>query len=137
MVQEYLGADIGDPGIVHGEKVRWHTPDGDGDVDESESVAKLLVADGVRREDIWIISTTSSTAPRVTRHGFIVTSPRYAKGLEAEHAIVCDLPSSFDDAGTAAFYVAVTRARVSLHIVASKDDKRRLQRLLRQRLVTK
>ncbi|MFD0637879.1 NERD domain-containing protein/DEAD/DEAH box helicase [Catenulispora yoronensis] len=28
MVQEYLGADIGDPGIVHGEKVHWHTPPG-------------------------------------------------------------------------------------------------------------
>ena len=25
VVQEYLGADVGDPGIVHGEKVYWHT----------------------------------------------------------------------------------------------------------------
>ena len=24
VVQEYLGADVGDPGIVHGEKVHWH-----------------------------------------------------------------------------------------------------------------
>lgn len=137
MVQEYLGADVGDPGIVHGEKVRWHTPGGAADVDEAESVARQLVADGVGKEGIWIISTTSNAAPRTTSRGFVVTSPRYAKGLEEEHVVVCDLPSSFDQAGTAAFYVAVTRARVSLHIVASKDDKRRLQQLLRQRLVTK
>jgi hypothetical protein len=137
VVQEYLGADIGDPGIVHGEKVRWYTAEGAADVDEAASVARQLVADGVRREDIWIICTTSIAAPHTTIHGFIVTSPRYAKGLEAEHVVVCDLPSSFDDAGTAAFYVAVTRARVSLHIIASKDDKRRVQQLARQRLVTR
>lgn len=137
VVQEYLGADVGDPGIVHGEKVRWHTRGGAAGVDEAESVARELVGDGVRREDIWIISTTSSAPAHTTAHEFIVTSPKYAKGLEAEHVIVCDLPSSFDDAGTAAFYVAVTRARVSLHIVASKDDKQRLQRLARQRLVTR
>ncbi|MEV4663307.1 NERD domain-containing protein [Micromonospora echinofusca] len=137
VVQEYLGADVGDPGIVHGEKVRWHTPGGNPDVDEAESVAMQLVADGVRREDIWIISTTSTADPYLTRCGFTVTSPRCAKGLEAEHVILCALPSSFDRAGTAAFYVAATRARVSLHVVASKDDKRRLQQLLRQRLVTK
>lgn len=137
VVQEYLGADVGDPGIVHGEKVQWHTPGGDPDVDEAESVAMQLVADGVRREDIWIISTTSTADPYLTRYGFTVTSPKCAKGLEAEHVVLCDLPSSFDRAGTAALYVAATRARVSLHVVASKDDKRRLQQLLRQRLVTK
>lgn len=136
MVQEYLGADIGDPGIVHGEKVHWHTPAGHPDVDEAESIAKQLVTDGARRDEVWIISATSSAAPHVTTSGFVVTSPRYAKGLEAEYVVVCDLPSSFDEAGMAAFYVAVTRARVSLHIVASKDDRRRLQQLLRDRLVT-
>ena len=26
IVQEYLGADVGDPGIVHGERVYWHSP---------------------------------------------------------------------------------------------------------------
>ncbi|MFI6888515.1 NERD domain-containing protein [Streptosporangium canum] len=133
MVQEYLGADVGDPGIVHGDRVQWHTPDGDPDVYEAESIAQQLAADGVRKEGIWIISTTSSVTPRLTPHGFVVTSPKYAKGLEAEHVIVCDLPPSFDQAGTAAFYVAVTRARVSLHIVASRDDRRRLKQLLRQR----
>ncbi|MFG1862513.1 nuclease-related domain-containing DEAD/DEAH box helicase [Microbispora bryophytorum] len=137
MVQEYLGADVGDPGIVHGDRVQWHTPDGDPDVDEAESIAQQLAADGVRKESIWIISTTSSEAPRLTHHGFIVTSPKYAKGLEAEHVIACDLPPCFDKAGTAAFYVAVTRARVSLHIVASRDDRRHLQQLLQERVVTK
>ncbi|MFJ2965448.1 NERD domain-containing protein [Streptomyces collinus] len=136
MVQEYLGADVGDPGIVHGEKVQWHTPDGESDVDQAESVARRLAADGARRDDIWIINATSSAAPTVTADGFVVTSPRYAKGLEAEHVVVCNLPPVFDDIGTARFYVAVTRARVSLHILASKDDRRRLQQLVKQRLVT-
>lgn len=137
VVQEYLGADVGDPGIVHGEKVRWHAADGAPDVDAAESVAAQLVAEGAHKERIWIISTTSSAAPSATGRGFITTSPKYAKGLETEHVIVCDLPSCFDDAGTSAFYVAVTRARVSLHIVASKEDRQRLQQLVRQRLVTK
>lgn len=134
MVQEYLGADVGDPGIVHGDKVQWHTSSGSPDVAEAESVAVQLMADGVRKEDIWIVSAASNASPTVTAQGFVVTSPRYAKGLEAECVIVCDLPTEFDDVGTAAFYVAVTRARVSLHILASEDDKRRLKQLLRQRL---
>ncbi|MFJ1622684.1 NERD domain-containing protein [Streptomyces sp. NPDC088190] len=137
MVQEYLGADVGDPGIVHGEKVQWHTPDGDPDVDAAEAVAGRLAAGGVRGNDIWIIDTKSITAPTATAGGFIVTSPKYVKGLEAEHVVVCNLPEVFDEAGTAAFYVAVTRARVSLHILASKDDRRRLQQLLRERSVTR
>lgn len=136
MVQEYLGADVGDPGIVYGERVQWHTPDEAPGVESAEAVARGLVADGVRREDIWIISTTSSAPPAVTSDGFVVTSPRHAKGLEAEHVLVCDLPSSFDRPGTAALYVAVTRARVALHVVASKADRRRLQQLVRLRVGT-
>ncbi|GAA1583963.1 NERD domain-containing protein [Actinoplanes couchii] len=137
MVQEYLGADVGDPGIVHGEKVRWHTCDEETRLAEAQEVARRLMEDGIRRDDIWIISTTS-TAPRtVTDGGFTLVTPRIAKGLEAESVIICDLPPSFDAAGTAAFYVAVTRARVSLDIVVSKADKKRLQSLLRQRLETK
>ncbi|MFF0413477.1 NERD domain-containing protein [Kitasatospora sp. NPDC004745] len=137
MVQEYLGADVGDPGIVHGERVRWHTCDGSADVRQAEPVARDLVADGARPDDVWIIDVASDAAPHVTDDGFLVTSPRYAKGLEAEHVVVCDLPETYDAAGTAALYVAVTRARVSLHITASKDDRRRLQQLLRQRSVTR
>ncbi|MFE4514363.1 NERD domain-containing protein [Kitasatospora sp. NPDC056783] len=136
MVQEYLAADVGDPGIVHGEKVQWHAPDGDADVDEAAAVARKLVADGVRKDDVWIVDVASGAAPARTGDGFVVTSPRYAKGLEAEHIVVCGLPTAFDDAGTAALYVAVTRARVSLHVVASKDDRRRLQQLVRHRSET-
>ena len=136
VVQEYLGADVGDPGIVHGEKVQWHWSDGAADVEEATEVAYRLIAEGARKAEIWIISATSDLAPMSTPGGLTVTSPRYAKGLEAEHVIVCDLPESFDDAGVAAFYVAVTRARVSLHIIASCADKRRLQGLARQRVVS-
>ncbi|WP_194814757.1 NERD domain-containing protein [Nocardia sp. XZ_19_385] len=131
VVQEYLGADIGDPGIVHGDKIRWHWS-GAADVTDATAVAHRLIADGARRSAIWIISVTSTAAPRVTADGITVTSPRFAKGLEAEHVIVCDLPAEFDRLGLAAFYVAVTRARVALHIVASEADKRRLQELTRK-----
>jgi ATP-dependent exoDNAse (exonuclease V) alpha subunit len=37
---------------------------------------------------------------------------------------------TFDAVGIASFYVAVTRARVSLHIAVSADDKKRLQQLV-------
>lgn len=134
VVQEYVGADVGDPGIVHGEKVQWHTPACNADVTEADLLAKKLVADGARRADIWLIGVTSDHSPTTSLGGFVVTSPRYAKGLEAEHVIVFGLPDTYDEARTAAFYVAITRARVALHIVASKDDKRRLQQLLKNRM---
>jgi hypothetical protein len=130
MVQSYLGADVGDPGIVHGDKVRWDSTVGPADIQEATRIAKELVADGVRKADIWIISTGSSEAPFLTSTGITVTNPRFAKGLEAEHVVVCDLPETFDAAGVAALYVAVTRARVSLHLVVSPDDKKRLQGLV-------
>ena len=133
VVQEYLGADVGDPGIVHGERVQWHTTDETVTVADGLKVAADLVADGVRRADIWVIDPSSIAAP-ATVDGYIVTSPRFSKGLEAEHVVVCGLPGVLDDAGAAAFYVAVTRARVSLHIVVSKADRRRLQQHLKQQM---
>lgn len=131
VVQEYLGADIGDPGIVYGEKIQWHWADGSGDVDAAVDLARRLIKEGVARSAIWIIGVKSSSKPTTTPDQITITSPRYAKGFEAECVIVCDLPSEFDEAGLAAFYVAVTRARVSLHIVASAEDKKRLQVLAR------
>ena len=134
VVQSYLGADVGDPGIVNGESVEWRFCDGPAGLEEARTVAKELVDGGVRKADIWIIQTASSSGPFMTPDGLTVTSPRFAKGLEAEHVIVCDLPTEFDAAGVAALYVAVTRPRVSLHIVASSDDKRRLQSLAGEQL---
>ncbi|MDF0512390.1 NERD domain-containing protein [Agromyces sp. H3Y2-19a] len=131
VVQEYLGADVGDPGVVHGERVEWHTTDDAVTVSDGVKIAADLVADGARRSEIWVIDTRSVAAP-TTVNGVMVTSPRFAKGLEAEHVIVCGLPEALGTSGTAAFYVAVTRARVSLHVVLSKEDRRRLQQLVRQ-----
>ncbi|MFW6691542.1 ATP-binding domain-containing protein [Streptomyces sp. MAR4 CNX-425] len=129
VVQEYLGADVGDPGIVHGDRVEWcWRPKAD--ISAAEAVARELVENGARRPDIWIITTAADVVPYQTDAGFLVTSPRFAKGLEAEHVVVCDLPQQYDDRGLAAFYVAVTRARVTLHVVASRDDKKRLQELI-------
>lgn len=137
IVQEYLGADIGDPGIVLGEKVRWHNVDGDAEVVEAERLAERIVAAGTKRSDIWLIDASSADPPSLSRGGFVLTSPKHAKGLEAEHVIVFDLPRIYDHAGTSALYVAVTRARVTLHIVTSKGDKRRLQQLLKDRMASK
>ncbi|MCX4882464.1 nuclease-related domain-containing DEAD/DEAH box helicase [Streptomyces sp. NBC_00847] len=134
VVQEYLGADVGDPGIVHGDRVEWRWSDGTADVAAAEAVARDLVANGARRQDIWIINVSEDAEPRRSEAGFLVTNPRFAKGLEAEHVIVCGLPREYDDRGLAAFYVAVTRARVTLHVVASKQDKKRLQDLLRKQV---
>ncbi|MFC0862216.1 NERD domain-containing protein [Sphaerimonospora cavernae] len=134
VVQEYLGADIGDPGIVNGERVQWRWAAAEAGLAAAEGLARELVDDGARREDIWIISVTSDDALVQSAAGFTVTSPRYAKGLEAEHVIVCDLPEVYDEHGLAGFYVAVTRARVTLHVVASKEDKQRLQELIRKQV---
>ena len=136
VVQEYLGADVGDPGIVHGERVQWHTTESRVNISDGADVAAKLVKEGVPRSEIWIIDPSSVAAPSKGAGGITVTSPKFAKGLEAEHVIVCGLPELLDDAGVAAFYVAVTRARVSLHILVSKDDRQRLQQLVQQRLVT-
>lgn len=131
VVQEYLGADVGDPGIVHGERVEWHKTDAVVTISDGVKIAADLVADGARRSNVWVIDPRSVAAPTIVS-GFTVTSPRFAKGLEAEHVVVCGLPEALDASGTAAFYVAVTRARVSLHVVISKDDRRRLQQFVRQ-----
>lgn len=135
MVQEYLQADVGDPGIVHGASVLWHWQSEFASVEEALTVAKALVVDGARRDDLWIIDVGSTEPPRTNAGGFIVTSPRYAKGLEAEYVVVCNLPESFVGSAIAALYVAITRARVALHIVATQDDKRRLKDFLRSRMV--
>ncbi|WP_433471437.1 NERD domain-containing protein [Saccharomonospora azurea] len=134
VVQEYLGADVGDPGVVNGERVHWHSVAGAADVSAAERVARELMFNGARRDDIWIVCTASDAPPELGDAKFVVTSPRYAKGLEAEHVVVCDLPKEYDERGMAAFYVAVTRARVTLHIVVSADDKKRLQELVRKQV---
>ncbi|GAA1884711.1 hypothetical protein GCM10009715_33690 [Paeniglutamicibacter psychrophenolicus] len=137
IVQEYLGADVGDPGIVHGEKVHWHTTSSRVTGADGEDVARQLVGGGVSPDGIWIIDPASDRPPTKSVDGFVFTSPRFAKGLEAEHVVVCGLPNSLDSAGAAAFYVAVTRARVSLHILVSKDDRRRLQKLIQQKMAAR
>jgi hypothetical protein len=137
VVQEYLRADVGDPGIVHGEPLHWHDTDGLADVAAAEEVAEQLVSDGARPSSIWIVDASSTDEPTHTKHGITLTSPKYAKGLEADRVIVCRLPEKFDHAGAAAFYVAATRARVGLHIVVSASDKKRLKELLKTNMGAK
>lgn len=132
VVQTYLAADVGDPGIVHGERVAWHEVEGEADLVAAQRVAERLVEDGARREDLLIIDVTSDDEAERGPRGFMRTSPRAVKGLEADHVVVCGLPKVFDDRAIAAFYVAVTRARVSLQMVCNKDDKKRLTKLLKE-----
>jgi hypothetical protein len=137
VVQSYLGADIGDPGIVHGEPLHWHDSNGDAGLFSAEEVAEQLVADGAKPSSIWIIDASSSAEPFTTKRGFTIMSPKYAKGLEADRVIVWNLPDTFDHSGSAAFYVAATRARVGLHILVSPADKKRLQELLKIQMAAK
>lgn len=132
VVQDYLGADVGDPGIVNGERIQWHWDRSRDPVAEALVLAGRLKTEGVRAEDIWIIPAEAEVDLDVVRDGVRVLSPRAAKGLEAEHVIVCRLPEEFDDQRLANFYVALTRARVSLHVVANEADKKRLQSLARK-----
>ncbi|MBW4781123.1 NERD domain-containing protein [Rhodococcus fascians] len=131
MVQEYLGADVGDPGIVNGERIQWNWDDGEA-IEAALSVATALKRDGVRPANMWIVPVMADPGLDTIRDGVRILSPRNAKGLEAEHVIVCDLPTQFDDLATSNFYVAVSRARVTLHVVASVADKKRLQLLVRK-----
>ncbi|AZS42348.1 hypothetical protein CVS54_03711 [Microbacterium oxydans] len=132
LVQEYLGADVGDPGIVNGERIQWET------VAEGESrarairVAKSFKKEGVNASDIWVIPAAAVEPLDETVDGIRVLSPRVAKGLEAEHVLVCELPTEYSDSALAALYVAVTRARVTLHVFCTDADRRRLQALVRR-----
>src|SRR6185437_13659233 len=125
------GADIGDPAIVHGEELHWHEVPAPADVPAAERIVDELIEQGVQPDSIWVIGCASFEPPRRDQRGVTVISPRHAKGLEADRVIVCNLPETLDEAGAAAFYVAVTRARVALHLVISEQDRKRLQKLLR------
>lgn len=132
MVQEYLGADVGDPGIVNGERIQWETvPEGESRV-QAIRIAKSFKKDGVKAAGIWVIPAAGTESLDEVVDGIRVLSPRVAKGLEAEHVIVCELPTEYSDSGLAALYVAVSRARVTLHVVCTDTDRRRLQTLVRR-----
>jgi hypothetical protein len=131
MVQSYLRADIGDAAIVHGEDLHWHEVAALADLEAAEEVADDLIEQGARPDSIWLVDCRSSEPPRQNERGVTVTSPRHSKGLEADRVVVYNVPENLDEAGAAAFYVAVTRARVALHLVISVQDRKRLQGLLR------
>jgi hypothetical protein len=137
MVQSYLRADIGDSAIVHGEELHWHEMDTVADLGAAETVAAELIEQGARPGSIWLVDCRSGEPPRQDERGVTVTSPRYAKGLEADRVVVFNVPEEFDEASAAAFYVAVTRARVALHLVISVQDRKRLQKLLRANMETR
>lgn len=136
MVQEYLGADVGDPGIVNGERIQWETAPEYESRSQAIRIAKSIKKLGVKAENIWVIPVSAAESLDEMVDGIRVLSPRLAKGLEAEHVIVCELPNEYLDSSLAAMYVAVTRARVSLHVVNTDGDRRRLLALIRRPGVT-
>ena len=136
-VQGYLGADVGNPGIVHGDQISWHPVEGPADADAAQHVAQQLVAQGADAEKVWIVSVSCDLPPRRTEQGFNLTSPRHAKGLETEHVVLCDLPEQFDSVAIASFYVAATRARLTLHILLTDADTPRLQDLVRKQVLSR
>lgn len=136
MVQEYLSADVGDPGIVNGEKIDWNWLEEGTPLEAAIDRAKKLIDEGAVAKNIWIISVTAEADLDTVIDGIRVLAPRQAKGLEAEHVIVCDLPENYDDVALANFYVALTRARISLHVIASKKDKRKLLTIGRTKELT-
>lgn len=133
MVQEYLGSDVGDPGIVNGERINWEWTGENDTINIALSLAASIKASGVRASDIWVIPVTGVAGSDDIVDGIRVLSPQAAKGLESEYVIVCALPHEFNDEAVSAFYVSVTRARVALHVVANAEDKKRLQSLERHR----
>lgn len=134
-VQDYLHADVGDPGIVIGKGVGWHKVEGGSSTSraahlaKAEEIAESLVLNGADRRSIWIVDFDPMAERRTTDRGITVTSPRFAKGLEADHVIVAGLPDDMEDAGLAAFYVAITRARVTLQVVVDRKERMRLLEL--------
>lgn len=128
VVRQYLGADIGDPGTVHGEKVEWKRVS-DGDLNAAVIRARELVDQGAGRDRLWLIDMASTDEPR-TVEGFQVVSPRAVKGLEREHVVAYGWPSTVTDEAIASVYVALTRARVSLSILVSTPEEEKLKELL-------
>jgi len=121
---------------VNGERIQWATvPQGESRA-QALRIAKSFKKDGVKASDIWVVPASAAESLDEVFDGIRVLSPRVAKGLEAEHVIVCDLPTEYSDSALAALYVAVTRARVTLHIVYADADRRRLQTLVRRAGVT-
>ncbi|WP_054820725.1 NERD domain-containing protein [Arthrobacter sp. JCM 19049] len=136
MVQEYLSADVGDPGIVNGERIDWNWLEDGTPQEAAIQRAKKLIDEGAIAKNIWVISVTADADLDEVVEGIRVLAPRQAKGLEAEHAIVCELPEEYDDVSLANFYVAVTRARISLHVIASKKDKKKLLTIGRKKALS-
>ena len=96
VVQEYLGADVGDPGIVHGEKV-YLAPTHRGRPDQLKlrSIAAELRSDGASNDSIWIIDVCGDASPASEPAGIRRSdTPSTPKGLEAEHVVVCNLPDA-------------------------------------------
>lgn len=132
VIQQYLGADIGDPAIVHGERVNWHDAPSGHKWETVAAVAQQLYVEGVARDQLWVIPVCGAPVSSNFRERFEVRSPQEAKGLEADHVVVCALPDDLTGNSLAAFYVAATRARVGLHLVIEPDERKYLQKMIRQ-----
>ncbi|WP_062378861.1 NERD domain-containing protein [Demequina pelophila] len=135
VVKNYLGADIGDPGIVHGDQVQWYTVPEARRRDAVADIARSLASEGVARSEVWVIPAGDACVVAGAADTLAVKTPQEAKGLEADHVIVCSLPKERTTAAMAALYVAITRPRVGLHMVVTPEERKFMQSLAKHRLV--
>ncbi|WP_189290198.1 nuclease-related domain-containing DEAD/DEAH box helicase [Micrococcus luteus] len=120
-LQDLLEADLGDPGIVNGERPFWDRKS-TGDLWAAIHRARDLVAEGVARDRICLIDCSRTEPSDSVQEGFRVVSPRTIKGLEAHHVVVFGLPTVIDSEARASLYVALTRPRISLSILATPEQ---------------
>lgn len=120
-LQDLLEADLGDPGIVNGERPFWDSKS-TGDLKAAVRRARDLVAEGVPKERICLIDCSQVDLADSVQDGFRVVSPRTIKGLETHHVVAFGLPSTIDSSARASLYVALTRPRISLSVLATPEQ---------------
>lgn len=131
LVNDYLAADVGDPGTVEGEKPYWDL-DSQGDVEAAADRARELIEEGADRDSIWLVDM-SGDAGVMSKNGIGVKEPREVKGLEQQHIVAFGWPDTWDQASVSAVYVSLTRARVSLSILLTRDQVDSIANMLSRR----
>lgn len=151
VVQAQLGADLGTPLIGAGPAVEFPRIQSVEDIPAAiDRRLSALRDQGVAPEDIEVVSLAldistsqalkldSSSSNKVSRvamagHTRLWTAAEI-KGLEGDHILVVDLPTSPADGWISALYVAMTRARVSLWIALGPETRTFMERLAINRI---
>lgn len=117
-LQTLLNADLGDPGIAEGEKPYWDLKSS-GDLDAARRRADELVSQGADPSQVCLIDCSGRDHDTTLANRFRLTTPSAIKGLEVNHVIVFGLPSPMTEKARSDIYVAMTRPRISLSVLAT------------------